>query len=585
MKGVVIARRVNVGHTVVDSRHRGGALPPRSMPNLAVTSLFDIADDVEHMQIQLAVSEDIGAKIRKETEVIVYAADAPNEQIGLGDLSQFQTAIKVKGILQMVGLNGPETPRGAEYTVMIDVPNPNGRIRPNTRAVVKFVESYHDALLVSGQAFKWSPRPELLTAEATAALNEIQQNAKYPPFWVKTADGQHVQPVAVESCRETEEGYAVTGPNVKEGLEAVIADEPAKEPQAKPLPLRTTKITRGNITTTLNATGTVEPEELRNVNAQVAGQIVSFGDDPRAASDPNYKDKTIDYLSPVDEGTILAKIDDTPYKNRVEQQTAAVKRATAELILAESKVQDKKNDAAARSIAIASLTAAKAALAETEAALKQAKDDLSRTVIRSPIKGVVIDRRVNVGQNVTNAGPNVSSLFLIAKDIKKMQVWASVREADIAKIQKGAEVRFTVDAFPQKTYKGTVSQIRMNATMTQNVVTYTVVIAFDNPDLKVLPYMTAKVVFPIENRNVLCVPNAALKWQPRPEQLALPVSRMYLERSEHGGLLWVKDQDGQHVQPLTQMAPVGSDGTSTIVVGNDVKEGLEVVLGEEPATP
>jgi HlyD family secretion protein len=140
------------------------------------------------------------------------------------------------------------------------------------------------------------------------------------------------------------------------------------------------------------------------------------------------------------------------------------------------------------------VAAAEAALAQKKAVLKEAQLKLSYTTIKSPIAGVVIDRRVNVGQ-MTSVGPNAPSLFLIAKDLRRIQVWASVDEADIGRIHVGTPVRFTVDACPGKTFRGKVDQIRLNATMTQNVVTYTVVIATDNPDGRVLPYLTAKVQF------------------------------------------------------------------------------------------
>ena len=111
----------------------------------------------------------------------------------------------------------------------------------------------------------------------------------------------------------------------------------------------------------------------------------------------------------------------------------------------------------------------------------------------SPVKGVIIDRRVNVGQTVVS-NLNASSLFLIAKDLKNLQVWASVNEADIGRIRKGMKARFKVDAYPDETFDGEVAQIRLNATMTQNVVTYTVVLTTENKEMKLLPYMTASLV-------------------------------------------------------------------------------------------
>src|SRR5207253_327322 len=131
----------------------------------------------------------------------------------------------------------------------------------------------------------------------------------------------------------------------------------------------------------------------------------------------------------------------------------------------------------------------------------------------------IVDRRVNVGQTVV-ASLNAPSLFLIAKDLTRLQIWTSVNEADIGQIHPGQPVSFTVDAHPSEKFRGMVSQIRLNATMTQNVVTYTVVVDCDNASGKLLPYLTANVQFEVSNRpNVLEVPNAALRWRPRPEQV------------------------------------------------------------------
>ena len=135
------------------------------------------------------------------------------------------------------------------------------------------------------------------------------------------------------------------------------------------------------------------------------------------------------------------------------------------------------------------------------------------------MNGVIIDRRVNIGQTVV-ASLNAPSLFLIAKDLKRMQVWVAVNEADIGNIHPGQPVTFTVDAFPGEVFLGEVGKIRLNATMTQNVVTYTVEVITDNSDGKLLPYLTANAKFMVSNRpNVLLVPNAALRWIPQAEQV------------------------------------------------------------------
>ena len=151
---------------------------------------------------------------------------------------------------------------------------------------------------------------------------------------------------------------------------------------------------------------------------------------------------------------------------------------------------------------------------------EQAQINLGYCDIKSPVKGTIVDRRVNVGQTVVSS-LSASSLFLLAKDLSRIQVWASVNEADIGRIHPGVKVRFNVDAYPNDTFVGEVLQIRLNATMTQNVVTYTVVVTTENKDMKLLPYMTASLLFEIDrHENVLKVPNAALRWKPRPKQIA-----------------------------------------------------------------
>jgi HlyD family secretion protein len=269
------------------------------------------------------------------------------------------------------------------------------------------------------------------------------------------------------------------------------------------------------------ATGTIEPEEVVDVCAPVAGTIASFGADPRSPG------KSIGWNSPVEVGTVLAQIDSDLYAARVERERAGCVRAEAELAqarinLERAEAQWKRaqglekskatpgpdfdlaalNDKAAK----ASVTVAEAALAQNKAALKQAEIELGYTTIKSPVKGTVIDCRVNVGQMVGPANTN-SSLFLIGK-LDKLVVWASVNEADIARVHEKQAVRFTVDAisskgfdgrgvnrFPGKVFEGKVEQIRMNATMTQNVVTYTVVVAISGTPKELLPYMTANVEF------------------------------------------------------------------------------------------
>lgn len=375
-----------------------------------------------------------------------------------------------------------------------------------------------------------------------------------------------------------------------------------------PLDLRTAPIVRGELHPVIEATGTLEPEEVVDVGAQVAGKIYSLGRDPKAPG------KSIDYGSIVNVGTELAYIESAIYQAHVDEAQASLQLGQADLQqakhnlgLAEQEwkradrlrpsraVSDSDYDQieAMYKIAKVKIAMLEAAVAQKEAALRLAKTNFDYTVIKSPVQGVIIDRRVNVGQTVV-ASLNAPSLFLIAKDLGRMQVWASVNEADIGRIRPGLTVRFTVDAFPKRIFVGKVEQIRLNATMTQNVVTYTVVVVTDNSDGALLPYLTANVRFEIDRRlDVLMVPNAALRWRPRANQVAAALCETSSgnmsrapahaatpnEPAEPGetGRLWVKV--GDRVQPID--VPLGiTDGSFTEVNGVDVQEGMDVVVGE-----
>lgn len=383
---------------------------------------------------------------------------------------------------------------------------------------------------------------------------------------------------------------------------------------------RTAAVQRGDLLSTITATGTVEPEEVVDVGAQVAGRIESFGIDP---NDPARK-KTIDFGSNVHEGTILARIDDTLYVAQVRQATASLNRAKADLLQYDAKclqaeqewkraeslrpkgaIADTDYDLAVANYkaAKASVEVGKATIEQNEAALKTAKTNLDYTIIKSPVEGKIIARRVNIGQTVV-ASLNAPSLFLIGKDLRRIQVWASVNEADIGNIHVNMPVRFTVDAFPTETFRGRVVQIRLNASMTQNVVTYTVVVATDNSEGKLLPYLTANLRFELQEcHNVLLAPNAALRWKPRREQVSpkmrdtvfaasagkggKPESPKTDKSAEKSTEKPAKDRNDSSrlwtvVDGFVEPLPVtigATDGSMTVIEG-DLKEGQKVVIGE-----
>jgi HlyD family secretion protein len=384
---------------------------------------------------------------------------------------------------------------------------------------------------------------------------------------------------------------------------------------------RTVPVKRGDLAATISATGTVEPEAAVDVGAQVAGVIIAFGKDEHG--------KEINWGSVVDVGTVLAKIDDSLYAAAVETTKAQFQQAVANKISADANVLQMKakllqaqadwnraqklgpSDALSQSaydqyqanyeVAKANLAAAeaaveqaKAAVAQADASLTTAQINLGYCTIKSPVKGVIVDRRVNIGQTVVSS-LSAPSLFLIARDLKRIQVWVSVNEADVGSISKGQPVTFTVDAYPGRVFQGQVGQVRLNATMTQNVVTYTVEVDTNNDDGKLLPYLTANAQFKIGHRQgVLLVPNAALRWSPRPDQIAPEPGRTShapagsSSRESGGrsgtvgapqvrGTIWV--EQGKFVRPVRVENGL-TDGTLTEVEGKGLTEGLRVVVGE-----
>jgi len=392
---------------------------------------------------------------------------------------------------------------------------------------------------------------------------------------------------------------------------------------------RTAKVTRGDLLVSISATGTVEPEEVIDVGTQVLGRILTFGKDAGGT--------TVDYGSVVEEGTVLAHIDDSLYLAEVAQAEAQVQSAKAGLEHAEAELEQMKAklyqadcdwqraqklgpsealsqasydayksayEIANANVAMgeAAILQARAAIAQAEASLRRAQLNLGYCTIKSPVKGVIIDRRVNIGQTVV-ASLNAPSLILLAKDLTRMQVWVAVNEADIGKIHPGQPVTFTVDAFPDETFEGKVRKVRLNATMTQNVVTFTVEVITDNSSGKLLPYLTANVQFEISHRtNVFMVPNAALHWLPQNDrvaaefraalsspmggsggpgndrQLSSDPGAQTASESRSQGVLWV--QQGDYVRPIKVRVGL-SDGTMTEVEGERLTEGLVVVTGEQ----
>ena len=355
----------------------------------------------------------------------------------------------------------------------------------------------------------------------------------------------------------------------------------------------TAKADRGSVEVTVSATGTLQAVTTVQVGSQASGAVAWLG---------------ADFNSQVKRGQVIARLDSTTFDAQLENARAsvanaeaAVQAATTEIanqdanVLAAkanqqvvgiqsddarsvaSRYQDLKSvlpsrdiesaqaqasvaagrvaqataqvaqAEAARQSSRAKLAQAKAQLAQAQAQLEQAQANLSHTVITSPIDGVVVSRNVDVGQTVA-ASLQAPTLITIANDLTKMQVLASIDEADVGQIHQGIKANFSVDAFPGETFSGQVSQVRLNAQSLQNVVTYTAVIEVSNPELKLRPGMTANITFPVEQReNALTVPNAALRFKPdlsEEEQNAMR-AQMQAQRQQRAD------------QPAGQAAPQG----------------------------
>jgi HlyD family secretion protein len=417
----------------------------------------------------------------------------------------------------------------------------------------------------------------------------------------------------------------------------------------------TAKVERDSVAVTVSATGTLQAVTTVQVGSQASGAVAWLG---------------ADFNSQVKRGQIIARLDSTSFDAQIESASASVASADAAVQAAETDIRNQdaniqaakanqdvtrvqSKDAvalaerykdlknviagrdleaaeaqagmaagrvaqataqvaqaeAARQASYARLLQAKAQRAQAQAQLDQAKANLSHTVIASPIDGVVVSRDVNIGQTVA-ASLQAPTLFTIANDLTKMQVLASIDEADVGQIREGIKVNFTVDAFPSETFSGQVSQVRLNAQALQNVVTYTAVIDVSNSDLKLRPGMTTNITFSVEQRDgVLTVPNSALRFKPELSEKEQQEMRAQMqaqrqqragrsngqqqtapaqhEGSENGAtqtqkpqgqMIWVMGE-GKTLEPRFVRTGL-SNGRVTEIVAGSLQEGDTVVIGK-----
>ena len=344
--------------------------------------------------------------------------------------------------------------------------------------------------------------------------------------------------------------------------------------------LTTVPVTRGSVVSVVSATGTVQPVTTVQVGSQVSGIVETL---------------TVDFNSIVHKGEVIAKLDQSTFVTTLDQARASLANAQAEAerlrvakasadaalaraqelanreLLPAADLQSAMTDART---ATAQVAAADANVVQAKAAVDMAKVNLDKTVITSPIDGVVTARNVDVGQTVS-ASFSAPTLYIIAADLSKMQVNANVDESDVGQVQVGQPVTFQVDAYPTDTFRGTVSQVRLDPTTTNNVVVYDAIIDAPNLQLKLKPGMTANATIEVARRDdVLRVPAAALRFKPDAAVLAQYAPGVTAPSGPPGKAVWVAS--GSAISPVVVVTGV-ADATNVEVVGDALPEGAFVV--------
>lgn len=329
---------------------------------------------------------------------------------------------------------------------------------------------------------------------------------------------------------------------------------------------KTRSIEPGDIIQSISANGTLTPVVLVNVGTQVSGTVAKL---------------YADYNDHVEVGQILAELDPALLQAQLQQSKANLLNAQASLRIADGKLKRHQLLKEKEFISLEALQMieqemeiARAQLAISKAQVARDQTNLNYSVIRSPISGVIIARNVDIGQTVA-ANFQTPILFQIAQDLRQMQINISVAEADIGQLHLGQLINFTVDAFQQRKFSGTVKQVRLNPTIQENVVTYNVVAMVDNDDGTLLPGMTANINFVVNQKdNVLRVPNAALRYQPKD-----------IESSENSKQTKSANQSVVYLLPENRPVPVNvsigiTDGNFTEIVNGEIKAGDKVIISE-----
>lgn len=335
----------------------------------------------------------------------------------------------------------------------------------------------------------------------------------------------------------------------------------------------TAPLKKATIIKIIEASGTINPVQTATVGAQVSGKITGV---------------YVDFNSPVTKGQLLAEIDTSLFQASVDQQRASIENSKAQLRRLEATTNYDKlmyeryknllkkgyvskaevDQLEATYLAdVANIQAQKAQIKQSEASLRTAESNLGYTKIISPVDGVIISKNVEVGETVASSF-QTPELFSVAEDLTEMQIEANVSEADIGNVSVGQEADYTLDGYPNETFKGHVDQVRLSSTNTSNVVTYTVVISVKNEDLKLKPGMTANVSIVVDKKeNILTAINPALKFTPLGKDV----------KYDTQGIWVLKNNKPTRIDIQTGVY----DDSKTEIISNELKEGDMVIIGRK----
>lgn len=343
-----------------------------------------------------------------------------------------------------------------------------------------------------------------------------------------------------------------------------------------------TEVATGNLTEEISANGTINPVRVVNVGSQVSGTVEKL---------------YVDFNDRVKAGQVLLELDPRLFRAALQQSQASLANSEAQAALAEANrrraAELRKQDFISQQDYEQTVATARSQAAQVQSARARVAQDqanLNFSIIVAPVSGVIINRKIDIGQTVA-AAFQTPELFSIAQDLTQMQIEALVAEADVSRVQLGQKVSFTVDAYNDRQFSGSVSQVRLNPSTQQNVVTFTVVVDVPNPDGALLPGMTVNARFLVKaHKGVLLVPNAAMTWKPKDwtrqqaAERAKSGATATKPQSGFGTTIFVLGADGK---PQPRRIRLGvADAENSIVLGGELKAGDKVITGEvDPKAP